>query len=223
METQDNDGEASLRGDIVHVKFTLALPEGKWLTDFSVRYPDFVFSIFSMLPLDENLGNTLIKVQGNKIDQFIKEFTKLESPSFSHDVLFKGKDNFVLDVRMNEPLILNALQKQNIPIKYPVLIQKGKAVIELLSYREKVDSLLTGLENVQIFSSINQIGPYEPRRVLSPRQEEILQHLASNGYFDIPRKKSISSLAAELGISPSSLSQDIRRIFRNLASGHLSK
>jgi hypothetical protein len=60
----------------------------------------------------------------------------MESPSFSHDVLFKGENNLVLDVRMNEPLILNALQKQNLPIKYPVLIQKGKAVIELLSYRE---------------------------------------------------------------------------------------
>jgi len=75
-------------------------------------------------------------------------------------------------------------------------------------------------KNVEI--SIQQIRKYCPDSLLTPRQLEILTQSLSNGFFDIPRKKSLSILAKEIGISPSALSENVRRINKKLAEHYIS-
>jgi predicted DNA binding protein len=47
--------------------------------------------------------------------------------------------------------------------------------------------------------------------VLTPRQAELLGHCIKRGYYDIPRKATLRTLGAELGITATSLSLALRR------------
>ncbi|MUV90398.1 DNA-binding protein [Halapricum sp. CBA1109] len=53
--------------------------------------------------------------------------------------------------------------------------------------------------------------PAEPGEGLTDRQQEALRIAYEMGYFDIPREASLDDIAAELDISPSSLSERLRR------------
>lgn len=57
---------------------------------------------------------------------------------------------------------------------------------------------------------------YNPTRpddspTLSPKQREVLLLAYHNGYFDVPRRSSLTDLAEEVGISDSAVSQRVRR------------
>ncbi|MDG7001100.1 MAG: helix-turn-helix domain-containing protein [Nitrososphaerota archaeon] len=53
--------------------------------------------------------------------------------------------------------------------------------------------------------------------LLTKRQEEVLLAAVRLGYFDFPRKKSLTQLAAELSIKSSSLSEILRRAESKIA------
>lgn len=59
-------------------------------------------------------------------------------------------------------------------------------------------------------------GPGDPGRGLTPRQREALLVAHELGYFDIPRTASLEDVAGELDITPSALSERLRRAHAHL-------
>ena len=54
---------------------------------------------------------------------------------------------------------------------------------------------------------------------LTPRQKEVLLHCVKAGYYEIPRRRTLRSLAKEMGISAPSLSLILRRAEAKLVHG----
>ncbi|MHA1343749.1 MAG: helix-turn-helix domain-containing protein, partial [Promethearchaeota archaeon] len=69
--------------------------------------------------------------------------------------------------------------------------------------------------------NLESIGYYHNPSLLTKRQKEVLIIAIKKGFFDIPRKISLSELAKELKISSSSLSETIRRINKKLSIKYL--
>ncbi|MFB6110853.1 MAG: helix-turn-helix domain-containing protein [Halodesulfurarchaeum sp.] len=66
-----------------------------------------------------------------------------------------------------------------------------------------------------------QTKPRQPGFGLTPKQRDALETAAEAGFFDIPRRVTLDELAAELGVSPSALSERLRRGMRTLAETNL--
>lgn len=209
-----------MKNDIVQVKLKIEIPKTKWLATFNEKFPSFSFNILSKFLLDQNTGNTLIQIKGTPIERFLKEF-ELKSKPPTYQILFKGKDLLILNVKTKDPWILNALIKTEMLINYPIKIKKGNIHIEAITERLKVDKFLSELERHKIFYSIVSIGYYRPSALLTERQEEILRYAYDKGYFEVPRKISLTKLSIELKISPSALSEMLRRINRRLTKDFL--
>lgn len=60
---------------------------------------------------------------------------------------------------------------------------------------------------------IKRCGParVRPRRLLTPRQEEVLARAVAEGYYRVPRDITLVQLARKCGVSTSSLSEILRR------------
>ena len=80
---------------------------------------------------------------------------------------------------------------------------------------------MTGLEKKGIRAVIKSIGYYDKSTLLTERQHEILTIASKNGYFEIPRKITLSEFATTLHISKSALSETMRRIYKRLAENFL--
>lgn len=57
---------------------------------------------------------------------------------------------------------------------------------------------------------------------LTARQREVLEDAFDRGYYDVPRRASVSEIAAELGLDDSTVSEHLQRAERNLLAAVLS-
>ena len=206
--------------DIVQIKLKIDIPQDKWLAKFNKKYPELNFYILSKFLIDDKTGLTLYQINGPSVTRFISDF-KENSTKISSQILFEGEELVLLNVKVVDPWILNALVKTELLIIYPILVKGGKIRIEAITDRFKVDHFMTQLEKKGIKAAIERIGYYYKSALLTSRQNEILNTASKNGYFDIPRRISLSEFAKTLHISKSALSETMRRIYKKLAENYL--
>lgn len=206
--------------DIVQIKLKIDIPQDKWLAKFNKKYPELNFYILSKFLIDDKTGLTLYQINGPSVTRFISDF-KEKSTKISSQILFEGEELVLLNVKVVDPWILNALVKTELLIIYPILVKAGKIRIEAITDRFKVDHFMTQLEKNGIKATIESIGYYYKSALLTGRQNEILNIASKNGYFDIPRRISLTEFAKTLHISKSALSETIRRIYKRLAESYL--
>jgi predicted DNA binding protein len=202
--------------DIVQARFKAKIPAGKWIARYSLKYSDMTFSVLSMLLLDDKTGNVVFQVEGTHVRDIVQDF-KSSSPVNNYVILHESPGLLILNVNMNEPLILAAFVETSVPVKYPIVIKAGEATIELVAERLRIDSLLSAIERAGMLPAIHRIGRQAWQPLLTSRQRAILETALESGYFDIPRGIELRNLAHGLGISASTLSENLRRIMRKLA------
>ncbi|MEM0122691.1 MAG: helix-turn-helix domain-containing protein [Saccharolobus sp.] len=78
--------------------------------------------------------------------------------------------------------------------------------------RELLNSLIKITKDVKVLKIVKA----ERRDAITARQEQILRIALEAGFFDYPRKIALKDLAKKLNMSPSSLSEIIRRAEKNI-------
>ncbi|MEM3004354.1 MAG: helix-turn-helix domain-containing protein, partial [Candidatus Bathyarchaeia archaeon] len=77
--------------------------------------------------------------------------------------------------------------------------------------------IILELERSSVKVKVLQVGKFESRtKVLTEKQQRILWIALQTGYFDYPRRVDSKVLSRRLGISPSTLTEIIRRGTRRL-------
>jgi predicted DNA binding protein len=80
----------------------------------------------------------------------------------------------------------------------------------LVKDSEQLKALLSKLEDQDIKASIGGLSGVNRGDQLTSRQTEILAKAISLGYFEFPRRFSLTDLSTQVGIKPSTLSQILR-------------
>ena len=209
-----------MKEDFIQIKVHISVPKSKWLAVYNEKFPELTFNIFSKYLIDENTGVTLFQVAGNNVNRFLKDFKgKIAQDAFQ--LLFEGEDRVLLNIKTKDPWILSALVKTELLIIYPIPVKKGKIIMDTITSRKKFDKFLSELDIQKINYSIKSVGYFRPIPLLSKKQIEILNLAVKLGYFEIPRNISLTNFAKRLEISPSALSETMRRINRKLAKNYL--
>ena len=83
--------------------------------------------------------------------------------------------------------------------------------------RKNLNSLVKDLQTYGSYPKVVSIHkPRSRRKNLTSKQVEVLNAAIRHGYFDTPKRISAKELAQKLGISPSTLSETIRRALKRL-------
>lgn len=206
--------------DVVQVKFKIEIPEDKWLSKLNQKYSELDFNMLSKYLIDERTGNTLFEIKGQNTTRFLADVkNSLKSSNFT--ILHETSGFLLLNVKTKDPWILNALIKTELLLIYPLKVKQGKIHVNAITDRSKIDQFLIELEDKGIPFKIASIGKFKQASLLTDRQQEILKKAYDAGYYHIPRKMKQKSLANALEISPSALSENLRRIHRRLTEDYL--
>lgn len=81
--------------------------------------------------------------------------------------------------------------------------------------------VLAKLEREGIESRIEEVSPLERRSSLTGRQREIISRAMAEGYFEFPRKVSLTRLSELVGVKPSTLSEILRSAERRIMANAL--
>ena len=76
--------------------------------------------------------------------------------------------------------------------------------------------VLRSLEREGIRTRLEDVAPLEPRPALTGRQREIMAAALSQGFFEFPRKISLTELSKLVGVKPSTLSEVLRSAERRI-------
>jgi DNA binding protein with HTH domain len=81
--------------------------------------------------------------------------------------------------------------------------------------------ILAGLSKEGIETKIEDVAPLERKATLTGRQKEIMATAVAQGYFEFPRKISLTGLSELVGVKPSTLSEILRSAERRIMANAL--
>lgn len=207
--------------DVVQTVIKIIIPKNKWLSIFNLKYPELRIKILSNVLIEESIGNVLFEMQGPEIKRFLIDLQDFVKNS-QYQVLFESSDHLILNIKINDPWILNALIKTQMLIPYPIVVEEGSVLIETITLRVKIDEFLSELEKNKIRYIIKKIGYFKSSPMLTKKQYKVLKLAFEKGYFKIPRLISLKELAGLIRISTSALSEMMRRINGRLVKQFLA-
>ncbi|EQD73350.1 Bacterio-opsin activator, HTH domain protein [mine drainage metagenome] len=115
------------------------------------------------------------------------------------------------------------LKKLRLVRHFPFPIQNGVATWTVVGPEGKVRLLLKQLEGGATGVHVDAVhhGPL-PRgtALLTSRQQEVLHRAMAEGYFDVPRRISLTELAPKLGVAISTLSVTLAVIEKKILEPH---
>ena len=212
----------TMKTDVVMARFIIKIPPNKCLHIINTRFPHLEIKILALTPLSRTIGICLLQLGKRGIHSKMNEILDILA-DYEYEVLGDHDDIIIISVKMSDPWIMRIFIRYQVLIQYPLKIMEGGIEFKLIATRNKMDRILKALESQRVKTKIKDIGRYKPQKLLTPRQEEILKVAYESGYYEIPRKISLSQLAARIGISASALSENLRRIERRFAAEYLGR
>jgi len=95
----------------------------------------------------------------------------------------------------------------------------------LVGSQRAISELIGKYESVGMSPALRKLGTYDGREralsTLTDRQRDVLETAYEMGYYEVPRKASSDTVAAELGLEVSTVTEHLQRAERNLLSHHL--
>jgi predicted DNA binding protein len=76
--------------------------------------------------------------------------------------------------------------------------------------------ILTRLSHEGVQTRIEDVSPLDQKATLTGRQKEIIATAVANGYFEFPRRISLTNLSQQVGVKPSTLSEILRSAERRI-------
>lgn len=103
--------------------------------------------------------------------------------------------------------------------RFPFTVQAGDATWVIVASESKHRALLAKLRELApcaVVEAVRRADPDLPTGPLTPRQADLLQRSMAAGYFEVPRKVTLTDLAKNLGMATSSLSEALALVEKKL-------
>ncbi|WP_306058010.1 helix-turn-helix domain-containing protein [Natronococcus wangiae] len=189
---------------------TITMPEQVWMWQVSTAYPETTFRMLEAVP-GAGSGFALVRLTGADVAEAVDELD--DHPQVSNlSIAGRTDDEATVYFDTTAPLLLFSSRESGIPIDLPVEIRDGEAAVDVTGSREQLATLAERLEQVGLRYRIERVEerPYESQ-LLSERQLEVVVTAVDEGYYDTPRRCSLTELADHLGIAKSTCSETLHR------------
>lgn len=190
---------------------TLSIPRVTWVGHLTREYPEARVRILAAIAADEG-GVGLAELAASDLDGVLA--TVLGHPSVVDlDLLERGDGEALVQFRTSEPLLLVAARGSGLPLELPFEVQDGEATWSVVASSDTLSALGDQLDLVGIDYTVESVSQAVevPEGVLTERQRWLVETAIERGYYDTPRRISLTELADEVGLAKSSASETLHR------------
>jgi predicted DNA binding protein len=123
-------------------------------------------------------------------------------------------------VRSRHALAFALATEYGIVVWFPATITKGVLEIELVVRRSQVGGLVRALAKAGAeprLVSLRQDSLRTVPLILTPTQRDLFRHALGLGYYEVPRRITLTALARKVSRSKSSVSRTLATVDRKLA------
>lgn len=195
---------------MTQAKLAVTLPDHVWVQHLSTRFPGATFSVHAAVPGSES-GFALVEIRHDDVETVLAEMA--DHPQLTEvNVVDRREDGATVHFETTHPLLLFSSRESGVPIELPVEIRDGVARVTVSGSRDRLSALVRTLEEKGFAFEIEQLGDraIQPD-LLSERQRELLFRAVDAGYYDHPRRTTLTELAEAAGIAKSTCSETLHR------------
>jgi len=189
---------------------------------FTTAHPSVQLDVVDRLEVGRGRVLFEVRVSSERPESWTEEIRRLPEVrdvelidaterSSTYRVLFAG------------PTFIPLAKRLKLPRQFPFPVRDGVATWTVVGAEQKVRRMLQDLSASGVpmrVESIRRGALGEVSGNLTDRQRDVLRQAISEGYFDVPRRTSLTELAARVGVAPSTLSVTLAVIEKKIVESH---
>ncbi|MDV7348872.1 helix-turn-helix domain-containing protein [Halorubrum distributum] len=197
----------------------LDLPTGSWLGDVSRRVPAATLRVAETIAVDgddrqptdgDPAVAATVRVGGTDRDRVEAALRDHEHVSRATAVERRG-DVRTLRVVGRAPAYLPAARAVGLPIESTVEVVDGRAAVTVVGDRGRIEAFGRRLAGDGMTVGVAATGGDDPDRTLTEAQRDLVFEAVRAGYYDTPRRCTLTELAEANGIAKSTCSETLHR------------
>ena len=189
---------------VQQIRIEVRLPEGHWAGDVTRSHPSAVLRIDEHMPLQKGRGTAKASCSED-----IAETVGLHHGI--EDVRAFDKHQFAVDIIAGGRGFLKPLLKVGVIPHTPFEVRDGWVDWTIACAQGKVRVLIAGFDEERIpYRLLSTRGVSS--RMLTPRQRQVFDAATQEGFYDVPRRISLTALAVKLDVAKSTLSAQLQLI-----------
>lgn len=195
---------------MTQARLVVDLPDGPWIADVSRTFPDAKFQVLAALPGD-GPGFALVWITAPDVDQVLVDMHDHETIT-ELSVLQRTDHEATIQFETSTPLLLMAAKRSGVPIEMPVEIEDGEATIDVTGAHDRLSELGSQFQELGLeFQVVFIQERLQSSQLLTEKQQEVVLVAVEQGYYDTPRKCSLTEVAEHIGIAKSTACETLHR------------
>lgn len=207
---------------ILSCRVRVTVDEGQWMRSFTLAHPELRVDVVDRLELGRGLTMFEVNVLGTDGGGWSEEIRALPGVE-DVELIDATEGSEVCRVFFRGKTFIPLLRSLRLVRHFPFPVQAGVATWTIVGPEAKVRELLRRLAVHSVDVRVDSVrhGPVQRgRSVLTPRQQEVLRRAMAEGYFDVPRRISLTKLAPKIGVAGSTLSVTLAVIEKKILEPH---
>jgi predicted DNA binding protein len=199
----------------------VVLPQSTWLHSLTVAHPDCHIEVLDRLLLTDRLMLTEARLHGPGFPDMAREVGLLPTVE-QVEILEDDGSSGLVRVTHRTPDFMELFRKFRVLRRFPFSVMDGTAIWVVVGPDAKVRELLEGLSRLvpQVrVEAIHEAASASRHPLLTRRERELFRRAMSEGYFDVPRRVSLTELARRVNLAKSTLSRTLAIVERKLLIG----
>lgn len=188
-------------------------PPGTWCRLIALRYPEVHARVTQCHARAPDRFMEVVALTGEGWEEAVEAIRKLPGVT-DLEVVQRAPDHGTLRLTVPACPLSRAITASGIAPELPFTVAGGEDEWLVITSRDGARRFLEAVEASGTRPRILFAGEHRAPETLSPRQREILAAAVRLGYYDYPRRITLTRLAGELGIAKSTLSQALMIIER---------
>ena len=215
--TETSPSSPAGTGHLVVCRLRLMLPPRLWARVFSQRFPETSEEIVGQLVIDEQRTMVDVRLRSSMVRDWAAEIRKLPGVLEVEPLGTAGYSTTLRVTFASHPLYRRFVDL-NLMWRLPSPVKDGALTIVMVGRDESIRTMIEDWQGAGLSATVESVRHQEeePRTILTPRQEEIFRRALNAGYYDVPRKVTLSQLAVSMGMAVSSLSEILAVVEKKL-------
>lgn len=198
------------RTTMPYAKLTITVPEEVWIGKVSREYPTTRFQVRSATA-NETTGVARVELIGPEVQAVCEEIRTYQSVT-DLTVFDAEPRRWLVQVETTVPILLNLIQDSGAPLTLPFQVSDGKMALEATLPQRHLSQLSEKLDEYGVTYNVECIQQeLESTPLLTDRQQWLLHEAIDSGYYDTPRRTTLTELANDLDIAKSTCSEVLHR------------
>lgn len=191
-------------------RLRLTIPEGAWVGSVTRANPEMTIRVLAAFPTDE-AGLVLAEIRGEDLESVLEELAG-QPALLSFEPLHVEGNRALVQFESRAPYMLLRARESGVPVETPFEIADGEIVWDVTAPSDRLTALGDQLEAAGISFDVESVRPEsDATSLLTDTQREVLRAAIDAGYYDTPRRCTLTELSEQLDIAKSTASETLHR------------